>query len=119
MLQKAEEKPIKRRRKRQPPTIMQPTHDFIKKLPHSIIYQQNQKHFGNIQLDIPNEEWITIGDFSINIDTVTKSELIAMRRYLPHEEYRLLKNRKSARLCRIKRKVERNCLQTKAMSFED
>jgi hypothetical protein len=36
-----DEKPIKRRRKRQPPTIMQPSAEFIKKLPHSIIYQQN------------------------------------------------------------------------------
>lgn len=50
---------------------------------------------------------------------VTKSELIAMRRYLPHEEYRLLKNRKSARLCRIKRKAERNNLQKKSYDFED
>lgn len=49
---------------------------------------------------------------------MTKAELIQMRRYLPHEEYRLLKNRKSARLCRIKRKVERSTLQHKANDFE-
>ena len=41
-----------------------------------------------------------------------------MRRYLPGDEYRLLKNRKSARLCRQKRKMERNDLQNQAMSFE-
>lgn len=41
-----------------------------------------------------------------------------MRRYLPHEEYRLLKNRKSARLCRQKRKIERSSLQNKAINFE-
>jgi hypothetical protein len=34
-----------------------------------------------------------------------------MRKYLPSEEYRLLKNRKSARLCRKKRKEERGDMQ--------
>lgn len=34
-----------------------------------------------------------------------------MRKYLPPEEYRLLKNRKSARLCRKKRKEERGGMQ--------
>jgi len=34
-----------------------------------------------------------------------------MRKYLPPEEYRLLKNRKSARLCRKKRKQERGDMQ--------
>lgn len=34
-----------------------------------------------------------------------------MRKYLPSEEYRLLKNRKSARLCRKKRKEERGEMQ--------
>ena len=33
-----------------------------------------------------------------------------MRRYLPSEEYRLFKNRKSARICRLKRKRERGKL---------
>jgi len=34
-----------------------------------------------------------------------------MRKFLPSEEYRLLKNRKSARLCRKKRKAERGDMQ--------
>lgn len=34
-----------------------------------------------------------------------------MRKYLPSVEYRLLKNRKSARLCRKKRKEERGDMQ--------
>jgi hypothetical protein len=34
-----------------------------------------------------------------------------MRKFLPSEEYRLLKNRKSARLCRKKRKEERGDMQ--------
>ena len=65
-----------------------------------------------------DDEWIQIGSFAINIATVTKAQLISMRRHLPHEEYRLLKNRKSARLCRIKRKVERTNLQSKATDYE-
>ena len=36
-----------------------------------------------------------------------------MRKFLPSEEYRLLKNRKSARICRKKRKGERGEMQTK------
>lgn len=36
-----------------------------------------------------------------------------MRKYLPSEEYRLLKNRKSARICRKKRKEERGDMQNK------
>ena len=35
-----------------------------------------------------------------------------MRKFLPSEQYRLLKNRKSARLCRRKRKEERGDMQT-------
>ena len=34
-----------------------------------------------------------------------------MRKFLPSEAYRLLKNRKSARLCRRKRKEERSAMQ--------
>jgi ribosomal protein S4 len=41
-----------------------------------------------------------------------------MRKYLPHNDYRLLKNRKSARLCRIKRKVERATLMSKTVDYE-
>lgn len=35
-----------------------------------------------------------------------------MRKFLPSEQYRLLKNRKSARLCRRKRKEERGDMQS-------
>ena len=66
---------------------------------------------------LQSDDWIQIGDYSVNIEKVTKQELISMRRYLPQEEYRLLKNRKSARLCRIKRKHERANLQTSYVDF--
>ena len=51
-----------------------------------------------------------MGDFIFNVDIVTKASLISMRKFLPSEEYRLLKNRKSARLCRAKRKQERGTM---------
>ncbi len=41
-----------------------------------------------------------------------------MRKYLPSEEYRLLKNRKSARLCRLKRKEERGSMKKTLVEVE-
>ena len=48
-----------------------------------------------------------IGRFLVNVSIVTKDALKSMRTYWPMEEYRLLKNRKSARICRQRRKNER------------
>ena len=48
-----------------------------------------------------------VGDFIFDVEQVSKADLISMRKFLPSDEYRLLKNRKSARLCRRKRKEER------------
>lgn len=44
----------------------------------------------------------------IDIEKITKEEIFKMRKILPKHEYRQLKNRKSARECRKKRKLERN-----------
>mmetsp|Transcript_36333 Transcript_36333/g.44322 ORF Transcript_36333/g.44322 Transcript_36333/m.44322 type:complete len:95 (-) Transcript_36333:1093-1377(-) len=41
-----------------------------------------------------------------------------MRKYLPSEEYRLLKNRKSARICRLKRKEERGSMKNTLTEVE-
>lgn len=49
---------------------------------------------------------------------VTKQQLIRMRRYLPQTEYRIVKNRKSARLCRLKRKMDDKQLVTKMNEYE-
>jgi len=54
-----------------------------------------------------NMDIVKVGEFQFDIGIVSKTALISMRKYLPSEEYRLLKNRKSARLCRLKRKQER------------
>ena len=48
-----------------------------------------------------------VGKLRINIEQVTKAQLISMRKFLPPQQYRLIKNRKTARLCRRKRKEER------------
>ena len=50
---------------------------------------------------------VKVGKFRINIEKVTKAQLISMRKFLPPTQYRLIKNRKTARLCRRKRKEER------------
>ena len=46
------------------------------------------------------EDIVRIGNFLVNVSIVTKDALKSMRTYWPMEEYRLLKNRKSARICR-------------------
>ena len=93
---------------------MAPTSDFLKKMPSSIVYMPVCKNPAQFH---QSDDWVQIGDYSVNIEKVTKQELISMRRYLPQEEYRLLKNRKSARLCRIKRKQERTTLQTSFVDY--
>jgi hypothetical protein len=49
---------------------------------------------------------VRIGQFLINIDLVTKDALKSMRTYWPANQYRTIKNRKSARLCRNKKKSD-------------
>lgn len=61
---------------------------------------------------------VRVGNFVINIEMVSKLELINMRKYLPPEEYRLLKNRKSARLCRRKRKEERGDMKKQLEMYQ-
>lgn len=95
--------------------------DFIKNLPEGITYhdpdvesQENETlrgTFANIEDDFKEGDIVRVGDFTINIEIVSKAQLISMRKFLPSEQYRLLKNRKSARLCRRKRKEERGDMQ--------
>ena len=99
------------------------TADFIRKLPEGIQYNE----FGSSDCEEPrqiselddiddSEEFkegdiVKVGKFTINIERVTKQQLISMRKYLPPAQYRLIKNRKTARLYRRKRKVERGDMQ--------
>ena len=51
-----------------------------------------------------------VGFFSINIDQARVQDLKAMRKLLPRVEYKLLKNRKCARLSRSRRKEQTSAL---------
>ena len=57
------------------------------------------------------EDLIRIGRFVVHIGANNISELKKMRSYWPKEDYRLLKNRKTARLQRLKKKVECNKIE--------
>ena len=95
------------------------TADFIRKLPEGITYheldssgdeeprQVSDLGTGEDDEDYKEGDIVRVGKFRINIEKVTKAQLISMRKYLPPAQYRLIKNRKTARLCRRKRKEER------------
>ena len=53
---------------------------------------------------------LTIGSFRIDIDEVRVADLKSMRKLLPRPEYKLLKNRKCARLSRYRRKEQTSSL---------
>lgn len=97
------------------------TADIIRKLPEGITYHDSQssdnddepKQVSELGNGIDDDEEykegdiVRVGKFRINIEKVTKAQLISMRKFLPPQQYRLIKNRKTARLCRRKRKEER------------
>lgn len=91
--------------------------EFLCNLPEGVTYNDPEKQTNKLSdkgLSIFNDndgDIVVVADFTINIDKITKQQLISMRKFLPSEEYRLIKNRKSARLCRKKRKEERGDMQ--------
>ena len=50
------------------------------------------------------ESQIQIGDFIVDIDEISKESLILIRRFLPQNDYKKLKNRKCARIIRKQKK---------------
>ena len=92
------------------------TDEFLRSLPDGVIYhdpesekKQDEAKLGSGSEDNDQDaDIVRCGNFSFNIEMVTKPQIISLRKYLPPEEYRLLKNRKTARLCRRKRKKERS-----------
>ena len=68
-----------------------------------MVYKEGQKDNEN--------DVVRVGSFLINIEKVTKDQIKRMRKFLPPNEYKLLKNRKTARMCRRKKKEERGQLQ--------
>ena len=97
------------------------TADLLNNLPEGVTYspdgedptQGGQKKEGKYQ------NIVKVGDFIFNIEVVSKPALISMRKFLPSEEYRLLKNRKSARICRLKRKEERGSMKNTLSTVEE
>ena len=67
--------------------------------------QVSEEHYPNGEA-IEFDDLFRIGRFIVNIGEATINNLKKMRSYWPKEDYRLLKNRKTARLQRLKRKVE-------------
>jgi hypothetical protein len=107
-------------RKKSSQKVIRITPEFIKNLPEGIEYHDpatsrpedlEETPMIDMDTDIKENDIVRVGDFSFNIEIVSKTQIIHMRKYLPPEQYRLLKNRKSARLCRRKRKEERGDMQ--------
>ena len=70
------------------------TADFIRNLPNGITYhnpedesQEGVNHitFGNSEDEFREVDLVRVGDFTINIELVTKAQLITMRKFLPAE----------------------------------
>lgn len=80
--------------------MLKATKEFIQNLPAGIYYQATDMQDPNGQ---PGDI-VTMGDFTVDLNVVSKEHLIGLRRYVPREEYRLVKNRKIARLSRMRRK---------------
>jgi hypothetical protein len=65
---------------------------------------ESPRHFAEEASSETRSEKFIICQFVIDIVEVSVKGLIAMRRVLPRQEYRLIKNRKCARVSRRKRK---------------
>ena len=73
--------------------------------------QDEQSVSRRLELNANQEEsTFQIGSFQLNIDEVTVTGLKSMRKMLPREEYKLLKNRKCARMSRTRKREQTNQL---------
>lgn len=93
--------------------------EIIRNLPAAIIYEPESNMGALRNAELCDGDFVQCGDFKIDIEAVTKQQLIKMRRLLPQDEYRLIKNRKSARICRRKRKMERGNMQEELKKLQD
>ncbi|CDW85342.1 UNKNOWN [Stylonychia lemnae] len=62
---------------------------------------------------------VVVSGMVIDIETITSEELYALRKVLPKKDYRLLKNRKSARKSRRRRKEELHCLRDEIQRLKE
>ena len=58
-------------------------------------------------LDDTNANIVFVCGLIIDIEAISKQQILKLRKSMPKKEYRQLKNRKSARECRKRRKSER------------
>ena len=62
---------------------------------------------------------VLVCGLAIDIERITDTEMYTLRRVLPRKEYRLLKNRKSARKSRRRRKAELTCLREEVKQLKE
>ena len=82
------------------------------------MFSSSGKQSAGATIDQLDARTLKIGLFQIDLDVVTIKGLIQMRRILPKAEYRLIKNRKCARVSRQKRKEKTLSLQDKLNQLE-
>lgn len=73
------------RRKSTPFVLLQPSTKLLQMLPDSFVFvgEPQVNNSRNEGEEEEEEDWIDIGQFKVNIVTVSKKELESMRRYLP------------------------------------
>ena len=86
------------------------TEDYILwQLKNDALLHEDDELFASNRLSLTENgdaRVFTIGCFRIDLDVVKVADLKAMRKMLPKTEYKLIKNRKCARLTRYRRKEE-------------
>ena len=66
-----------------------------------------------------SQSLVVIGEFIVNLDITSRSDIKKMRNYFPQKEYLALKNRKTARMQRMKNKQASSEKQTQFTSLLD
>jgi len=102
---------------------------FIQNIPDGVTFTPtNSKQWGKIPAQKAHEEEgsangkkvesdiCSIGDFRIDISIIEKNALLSMRLILPADGYKVLKNRKNARIQRLRKK---NCTTKTNAGFVD
>ena len=94
--------------------------ELMDDLPEGCYLNQNfcQKDKGAVsQISAADSDVFAIGKFFIDIDKISNAGLIKMRRIVPRAEYKLLKNRKSARLTRLAHKSKKQNIEQVCMAL--
>ena len=76
--------------------------ELLDDLPNGFTYVKGSSDFNETSL---SKDKVRAGDFVIEIDAISMHDLVRMRKLLPRELYQSIKNRKSSRLIRNKKKI--------------